>query len=368
MRYSIGSAFIWLSICAATLCSCGSDGAAGGGNNLDGGGGNNVDGSGGGGQDFGGGGGGDMSGGGGNPDLSMVAAVNPGSDGSIKVARFDLMVPIGGGSLQTTMFLPSDDGTTLSKNGAPFPLVIVSPGFMVDRNNYATYAHRLASQGIVSVTQAYRNAGDHTADANDTMSLISWMLTPTGPDAMKVANCCDAARLGLTGHSLGGKVSFFTAEKDTRIKATIGIDPVDGTKPPFGMTQPSAIAMLGSLHGESGFLGETISGSAGGFGMACAPTAENFLAFYAQAKSPTFAITFNGAAHMDFVDSMANCFACGFCPGSKADIKRTHDLALKYVTAFFRVHLLGDAAAITYLTGAQFQADAATMAVSEQTK
>ena len=379
MRVHFASRLAVASTIALALAfpACSTDGQAGGGSGGDGGG-SGADLAGGNPNHDGAGAAGDAAGGngdagGGTPDMAMmVGAVDPGMDGAKKVARFDLTVPLGGGgfnsNLATTVFAPSDDGSTLSKQGGPFPLVIVSPGFQVDRNNYAGYAHRLASQGIVAVTQAYRSAGDHTQDANDTMTLISWLLAPTGPDAMKVNGCCDAAKIGLTGHSLGGKVSFFTAEKDARIQATIGIDPVDGTKPPFGMTQPSAIAMLGSLHGASGFMGETISGSGGMFGMACAPTAENYAAFYASAASPTFAITFNGAAHMDFVDSMANCLPCNFCPGSKADPKRTHDLAVKYVTAFFRVHLLGDAAAAGYLTGAQFQTDAATMAVSEVTK
>lgn len=70
---------------------------------------------------------------------------------------------------------------------------------------------------------------------------------------------------------------------------------------------------------------------------------------------------------MDFLDD-PSCFACGLCGQGARDTKETHALAMNYTTAFFRHHLLADPGALDYLTGKRVQADAATGAVTLQTK
>ena len=302
-------------------------------------------------------------------DLAPPKSSDPDHAGSRQVARFDLQVPLGGGlfsSLATTVYGPSDDGKSLAAQGAPFPTVIFSPGFMVDRNGYAYYAQRLASHGFVVVTQSYRNAGDHNGDVADTIALLTWLIKPTGPEAGKIAGKIDGFRVGLTGHSLGGKVSTLTASRDARVRAVFGIDPVDGAKPPFGQPQPSAITALAGYKGATGWLGETIS-AMGMLGQSCAPAGENYQKFYQASPAPSFAITFPGADHMDFLDD-ANCLLCGLCGQGKANPPDTHRLAMKYTTAFFRRHLLGDLAADDVLSGARFAADAATGAVTLEKK
>ncbi len=317
----------------------------------------------------------DLGGASGSTDLATLGPADmaqppppadPGQPGPFKTCRFDITVPVAqgfGGNVTTTVLGPSDDGTTLSNKNTPFPTVVFSPGFSVDRNAYSTYTTRLASHGFLVITQTYRNAGDHTQNRDDTIKVIDWYLNPTGQDAARVAGRVDASRLGTAGHSLGGKVSFLVAEGDPRVKAAFGVDPVN-SPPPFGQA-PSAITGLGAYKGATGFLGETLS--QGGF-MPCAPASDNFQKFLAAAAAPSFAITFANAAHNDFVD-MGACPVCSFaCPGSKGMQAQTLALASKYAVAFFRRHLLGDAAQQDYLTGAAFQKDAATGAVSVQTK
>ena len=188
-------------------------------------------------------------------------------------------------------------------------------------------------------------------------------VTTTGQDAARVTGRVDASRLGVAGHSLGGKISFLVAEADARVKAAFGIDPVNSA-PPFGQA-PSAITGLPGYKGFSGFLGET--NSQGGF-MACAPASDNFQKFFAAANAPSFAITFAGAAHNDFVDPGA-CQLCSFaCPGSKGMQAQTVALANKYAVAFFRARLWGEMGQLSYLTGAEFQKDAMTGSVSVQAK
>lgn len=304
------------------------------------------------------------------PDLAEVA-VDPGRPGTRGTVGFDVQVPLTGGALSTTVVGPSDDARTLSMVGAPYPLVIIAPGFTIPRSQYRGYADRLASHGFLAVLVDPRKCGilvgcDHEAIRTDNIKLIDWLLTPTGTDASKVAGRADLNRIGLTGHSLGGKVSLLIAEKDTRIKAVLGIDPVDSG---VGM-QPSALTNIGALRlGPGvplGLLGETISQSGA---QPCAPKGQNYQAYYDAYTGAAFAITFTGAAHNDFVDNFSACAQCGFaCPGSTAKKEDTRDLGHKYVAAYFLWALAGKASARDYLLGAAFDADAATGAVSRKNK
>ncbi|MFS8069859.1 MAG: chlorophyllase/cutinase-like alpha/beta fold protein, partial [Byssovorax sp.] len=105
------------------------------------------------------------------------------------------------------------------------------------------------------------------------------------------------------------------------------------------------------------FLGETIDSTAGGFGQACAPAADNYTTFYAGAKTPSLAVTVTGANHMSFLDDTASCgFTCSFCKMATAPNAQVNAMARAYVVAFYERHLRGDLGYDTYLTGAQAQA------------
>lgn len=297
------------------------------------------------------------------PDLTPPP-VDPGMPGAFKIASFSLTAPVAQGvSLSLLVTGPSDDGKALSMKDAPYPTVILSPGFSIPAANYNSYAQRLASHGFVVVAQTYRSAGNHPQNRDDTVKLVSWLLAPSGPDAARLAGRVDPMRIGATGHSLGGKVTFLAAAADPRIVAALGIDPVN-SNPPIGGVGADAITPLGAYRGATGFLGETTNS----MGIAaCAPAADNYQKFYAKAPSPSFATTFVAANHNDFVDQQG-CAVCGICFGGNASKPRTLSLAVKYVTAFFRRHLLGDQAMDSWLTGPQLQADVMAGAVTQVTK
>ena len=298
-------------------------------------------------------------------DLALPPpGADPNAAGPLQTASFSLSAPVAQGiALSILVFGPSDDGKTLSMKGAPYPTVILSPGFQINASNYAPYGQRLASHGFLVVAQSYRSASNHPQNRDDTLKLIDWLLAPGGPDAGKLIGRTDGKRIGATGHSLGGKVTLLAAQADPRIVAAFGIDPVN-SNPPFGGVAADAVKGLGGYAGRTGFVGETTNSM--GLG-ACAPAADNFQQFYKTAAAPSLAITFNGANHNDFLDQ-ANCLVCGVCFGGNANKAQTLALSVKYATAFFRQHLLGDAGMADYLTGMRFAADAKGGAVSEVTK
>jgi len=286
---------------------------------------------------------------------SQSALSSPAEPGPRKTVRFDLSVPLsGGGSVAVTVAGPSDDGRELSRSGAPFPLVVLSPGFVINRSQYGSYLSRLASHGFVAVSQSARAEANHAQYRDDTSKLLTWLLAPTGSSAARISGRIDASRVGLTGHSLGGKISLLVAAKDPRVKAVIAIDPVDAGNPLARDTLPTIRLPAGV---PIGLLGETISKTGGS--QPCAPADSNYEVLYRSTSADRFALRFLKAAHTDFVDSPGSCFPCLFCPGSLAPKAQSRDLAVKYVTAYFLWTLAGDAAAASYLTGPEAQKDVA---------
>ncbi len=278
---------------------------------------------------------------------------DPGVAGPEQTVSFDLQVTVPEGPIRLTVIGPSDDGKEITLRDAPHPVVVLSPGFTIDRKEYTHYGTRLASYGLVAVLQDSGNEFNHAAYRDGTIALLDWLTSPTGTDATRLMGRLDLTRLGLAGHSLGGKISVLVAAQDTRVKALFGIDPVDGNTPP-------ALPVVGKIALPTGipiaFVGETTSEIGT---PPCAPAGENYAAFYSDAPSPAFAITVAGAAHGDFVDNFALCLTCGFCPGGTAPKSRTNALAVKYAAAYFLWALAGDARARDYFTSAAFQSDIA---------
>lgn len=287
---------------------------------------------------------------------SQSALSSPAAAGPYRTLRFDLTVPLsGGGSLTVTLAGPSDDGRELSKTLGPRPLVVLSPGFVIGRAQYTGYLNRLASHGFIAVSQTARAEAKHAQYRDDTSKLIDWLTAPTGSSASRIAGRIDASRIGLTGHSLGGKISLLVAAVDPRVKAVLTIDPVDGQGAPLAKDSVGAIRLPAGI--PLGFLGETISKTGGA--QPCAPADSNYEVLYRSSSASRFALRFLKAAHTDFVDNPASCFPCLFCPGGTAPKAQSRDLAIKYVTAYFLWTLAGERGAETYLTGTEADKDIA---------
>jgi predicted dienelactone hydrolase len=252
--------------------------------------------------------------------------------------------------------------------GTTAPLVLFLPGFQLNTDQYAGTLERLASHGFVVV--GANPAGsllsvNHVNMAADGRAVITWA-TSEAPFASSV----DATRIGVSGHSLGGKLSTLITMDDDRIDALYAIDPVDGDPSPFGgggsRDRPDLVPARGSeITVPAGFAGETTNGmSGGGFGsMACAPSEQNFQQFYAAATAAPWAAQWDitGADHMDFLDDPACGFACDVCPDGPADDATVLATNRTLFTAFFLRHLAGDAAMEAYLTGASVPAGVTTM-------
>lgn len=288
----------------------------------------------------------------GKTDGPVTTPFDPAKPGSSLIAVFDLPVQVSmRGVVNTTVIGPSEDSMEISKRG-PFPLVVISPGFSLDRKLFQSYGERLASYGIIAVLQKSNSEFNHTQYRDETVALLDWLVSPSGRSAERLAGRVDKTRIGLAGHSLGGKISLLVAERDARIKALLAIDPVD-TSMPQARNELGRIKLATGI--PLGFLGETTS-KMGGF-TPCTPGDSNYEVLYNRASAPAFSITVAEAAHNDFVDNFMMCGTCGFCPGGTAPKDRTNRLAVKYATAYFLWALKDEKRGADYLTGAELQKD-----------
>ena len=272
---------------------------------------------------------------------------DPNEDGPWQVANLKGSYTVNNVKVATDTYYPSG-----GPEPGPYPVVLIAHGFQLPVTQYTKYAQRLASHGYVALTVDFQ-AGlfnpDHVAYAKQVVGGIDWV---AGEPTLK--DLADTNNVGLTGHSLGGKLSIFGAVMDNRVRASITLDPVDSAVMCDQVKCPDVSNML-PIDIPLGFVGETLDGE-GGF-MPCAPAADNFLTYYKNATAPALAVTVNGANHMSFIDDVASCgITCNFCKMPTLTNKVVNDLSRAYVVAFYSRYLKDIPGYDTYLTGAEAQA------------
>ncbi len=178
----------------------------------------------------------------------------------------------------------SVDGATLVvyvpalSAGETAPLVLFKHGFQLATSNYATGLQQLASHGFVVVGVdtgggGFGGGGSNLDEQNATIAALDWAIG-SAPFAASI----DSSRIGVAGHSRGGKVATQVAAAEGRIGATLLLDPVNGCGPTAGFSADcpdvTSAAIAGSITEPIGVMGET-NNATGGF-MPCAPADQNY--------------------------------------------------------------------------------------------
>jgi pimeloyl-ACP methyl ester carboxylesterase len=124
---------------------------------------------------------------------------------------------------------------TFSANS--LPLVILLPGFSVHYYDYDAYAFHLASHGYIVLgmdyveTSADNTIANHDDKAQQVIEAIDYALTTSIKSGQ-----IDSTKIAAMGHSLGGKIAFYAASQDARIKAIIALDPSNAGGPPCSIS------------------------------------------------------------------------------------------------------------------------------------
>ncbi|KAK4425632.1 Chlorophyllase-2, chloroplastic [Sesamum alatum] len=189
-----------------------------------------------------------------------------------------------------------------------FPVLLFLHGYLLYNSFYSQLIRHIASHGFVVVApQLYSVAGaDATEEIKITAEISTWLsegLSHFLPPHVEP----NLSKLGLAGHSRGGKVAFALAlTKSLKLSALIGIDPVDGldvgkqTPPPVLTYTPHSFNLdgVGVLVIGSG-LGEVKRNA---FFPACAPKGVNHEDFYKECCRPAYYFVVKDYGHLDVLD------------------------------------------------------------------
>lgn len=271
------------------------------------------------------------------------------------VGKGDPYVP-GDLAVRTTDVKPCDNGAPMAlRIHAPevpgdYAVVLFQHGFMSRNSAYDEMLTQVSSHGFVVVAPQMYEPGlgpllgipTAAAEAEWAGQIITWL--PGNLDRITGVHA-RTDRLGISGHSRGGKVAWLVASSDpTRFRGIAGVDPVDGTGGPLG-NQPRVVQGQFEFDLPSLVIGTEMGGS-------CAPLGDNHVQFYEASRSPAWHIVALGQGHGDMLDEEEASAAAMLCASgtNRAGMRR---LTAGLLVSFFRAALQGDADAYGYLSGGQ---------------
>jgi dienelactone hydrolase len=135
-------------------------------------------------------------------------------------------------------------------------LVVILPGFSLHYYDYEVYAKHLASHGYLVLAMDYVETSSDSAIAkHDDKALqvkeaISYML-----DSSNVKSTINPEKIAVMGHSLGGKMAFYAAAIDHRIKSVIALDPSNAGGPPCAINPDNCANYPVAANPARGFIG-----------------------------------------------------------------------------------------------------------------
>jgi len=245
---------------------------------------------------------------------------------TIDVARCDQAAPV---SLR--VYAPESPGE--------YAVIVFQHGFMSRNDAYDEILRHLASHGFVVVAPQMYEPGIGPLLGNPTSAteadlaalLVQWLPAHL-TDVAGVQARTD--RLGIAGHSRGGKVAWLAADNDSRpFDAIAGVDPVDGAGGPLG-GQDRVVQGPFAFNLPSLVIGAELGGD-------CAPAGDNHEQFYEASPSPSWHIITIGHGHGDMLDEPEAAAASALCP-SGPDREGMRRLTAGLLAAFFRSALQDD--------------------------
>lgn len=279
------------------------------------------------------------------PDLSVM--------GPSSVKREDLTANLGdrGAFPSSVAFrLYSPRGMTEAAS-----VVVVSHAFNVGIEQYHTLATHLASWGLVAVVPTWdagsANPRAHADLATDAVLMLDWL--QANPLPFDVAP--QTERFGLVGHARGGKQSVHAAILDARVRAVVGLDPVDAA-PALGGSDAEAYPsvtpeLMEGLSAPAIVLGLGL-GATGE--PPCAPADEGYAAFAGAMKEGSLSVVLPASGHNDVLDACADGrteLACLVCPGGEEPAV-ARSVAHALTTGFLLRYLRDDLTVEPWIGGA----------------
>ena len=209
------------------------------------------------------------------------------------------------------------------------PAIVFLPGRMATDDQYESYARALASRGfIVAVHGWYSLFTSDLELAHDAEVMADWLISTYAVDAKKI---------GIAGHSMGGKDAVLAASQSGIFNSVVAIDPDDNG------SVSVVRGYVASLRAPLLLIGAEVAWRAA---SVCAPKENNYQRFYEQAPSGTVELTLKGADHVQMLDDPER-FGYGICRCGTADTKQVRITARRATVGFFIQHLMNGAVLVS---------------------
>ncbi|XP_031278169.1 chlorophyllase-2, chloroplastic [Pistacia vera] len=234
-----------------------------------------------------------------------------------------------------------------------FPLLLFLHGYLLYNSFYSQLIQHVASHGfIVIAPQLYDVAGaDATGEIKSAAATTNWL--SEGLHGLLPPNVkANLSKLGLAGHSRGGKTAFALAlmKASTTLKflALIGVDPVDGmdkgkqTPPPVLTYVPHSFDLDMAVMVIGSGLGEVKRNP---LFPPCAPKGVNHEDFFNECQKPACHFVVKDYGHLDMLDDdtkgiRGKATYCLCKNGKSREPMRMFTAGI--IVAFMRAYLDGD--------------------------
>ncbi len=201
------------------------------------------------------------------------------------------------------------------------PSVVFLPGRMAPDNQYESYGRVLASRGFVVAMHGWYSPFTRDTELARNASIIA--------DWLVQMHAVDPARIGIAGHSMGGKNAVLAAVQYGMFAGVVAIDPDDNGRVSVvngPLAQLSAPLLL---------IGAEVAWQAS---RVCAPKATNYQRFFERAPPGTVELTLRDADHVQMLDD-PDRFGYGICRCGTADSRVVRNMTRRATVGFFLQHL-----------------------------
>jgi len=251
--------------------------------------------------------------------------------------------PATGSDLQTDIYYPSADGSSVDPAGVPYAAIVFARGFMSFPTSYSGFGTHLASWGYIVAIPDFPSE-DRQVRASDVQHLLSYLEAENANSDSPFHQRIDSDRFGLTGHSAGGLSSVIAAARDSRVKAVVALDPAGS---PFnGWDYETEAPRITAPFGLIGAPSQSCNNNA---------VYEDWYPHVGAVHKAKFVIA--DGSHCDFMatDDQLSILGCSLICGPFSQDRL--QLAKRYTTAWFNYYLQHDTDYYTYLYGDEAAGD-----------
>jgi len=247
-------------------------------------------------------------------DAAGLAPGDAAAPGPFRVDARGLRVPRPGRDAPVALYRPG------ARSGLS-PAVVFLPGYLAPEDQYESIGRALASRGfLVAVRGRFGPFVSDREMANSAIRLADWLIAEQG---------ADPNRIGIAGHSMGGKDAVLTALEDPRFRAVVAIDPDD-------RGDPSVVhGDLPRLAAPLLLIGTELGSNAASI---CADRRFDYRRFFERAPAGTIEMTLLGADHVQVMDDPER-FGLGICRCGTADSSVVRITTRRATVRFFLEHL-----------------------------